>query len=148
MNDLVHYDFLIVGQGLAGSLLAWHLIGAGQRVLVIDNNNPCAASRVAAGLINPVTGKRLVMEKNAVTYLEAARACYQRLGEQFGEIFLHDKPMFRLFDGNELKQVWRKRREDASYQPLLATPYAAMNVLIRKTVLYSTKPLISPPYYY
>ena len=119
MNDLKHYDYMIVGQGLAGSLLAWRLIGAGQRVLVVDNDSPSAASRVAAGLINPVTGKRLVKEANAETYLAVARDCYTKLGEQFGKVFLHDKPMLRLFDSDEFKQVWKKRSADADYQPFI-----------------------------
>ena len=119
MNDPKHYDYLIVGQGLAGSLLAWRLIGAGQRVLVIDNDSPCAASRVAAGLINPVTGKRLVKEANAESYLAVARECYASLGKQFGKIFLHDKQMLRLFNSDEFKQVWQRRSEDSDYQAFI-----------------------------
>jgi len=52
-------DFLIVGQGLAGSLLAWELIQRGCSVLVVDKGEE-NASQVAAGLINPVTGIRFV----------------------------------------------------------------------------------------
>jgi len=114
-----YYDYLIIGQGLAGSLLAWRLINAGQRVLVVDNDNPSAASRVAAGLLNPVTGKRLVKEANAEAYLVAARDCYAALSAQFGEPFLYDKPMLRLFDNDEFKQVWQKRRGDVDYQAFI-----------------------------
>ena len=116
MNPLKHYDYLIVGQGLAGSLLAWRLITAGQRVLVIDNGQPAAASRVAAGLINPVTGKRLVKEANAERFLAMARDWYTELGKQFNHVFLHDKPMLRLFDPDEIKPIWEKRRADPAYQ--------------------------------
>jgi len=52
-------DFLIVGQGLAGSLMAWELMQRGKTVLIVDNGLE-NASRVAAGLINPVTGMRFV----------------------------------------------------------------------------------------
>ncbi len=51
------FDFLIVGQGLAGSLLAWELMQRGAKVLIVDNGMP-NASQVAAGLINPITGMR------------------------------------------------------------------------------------------
>jgi glycine oxidase len=53
-------DFLIVGQGLAGSILAWHLIQKQCQVLVVDNSRSLSSSAVAAGLINPITGRRLV----------------------------------------------------------------------------------------
>ena len=102
---MTHYNNLIIGQGLAGSLLAWHLLQADQSVMVIDNDNPCAASRVAAGLINPVTGKRLVKASGVESHLATARACYAEFGKQFGQVYLHEKPMLRLFDSED--HVWR-----------------------------------------
>ena len=56
MSEII--DFLIVGQGLAGTLLAAELEGRGQSIQVVDNNYPRAASKVAAGIMNPVTGRR------------------------------------------------------------------------------------------
>ena len=53
-------EYLIIGQGLAGSLICQELIDAGKSVLVIDNNHQGAASGVAAGIINPITGRRFV----------------------------------------------------------------------------------------
>ena len=53
-------DFLIVGQGIAGSLLAWHLLRLGASIIVIDDNHAGAASLVAAGIINPISGIRMV----------------------------------------------------------------------------------------
>ena len=53
-------DFLIVGQGIAGSVLAWKLVERGKKVLVVDPGNENSASKVAAGIMNPVTGKRFV----------------------------------------------------------------------------------------
>ena len=45
-----HFDFIIVGQGLAGTLLAHDLEEKGNRLLLIDSNESASASRVAAGL--------------------------------------------------------------------------------------------------
>ena len=115
----MHYDYLIIGQGLAGSLLAGQFMAAGKRTLVIDNGNVAAASRVAAGLVNPVTGKRLVKEPKAEKYLSAARECYGRLAEQFGVSFFHDKPMLRLFDSDEIKLSWGKRLADGEYRDFI-----------------------------
>jgi 2-polyprenyl-6-methoxyphenol hydroxylase-like FAD-dependent oxidoreductase len=53
-------EVLIVGQGLAGTLLSWWLHKAGIPFKVIDQQDPNSASARAAGLINPVTGRRLV----------------------------------------------------------------------------------------
>ena len=53
-------DILIVGQGICGTMLSWFLNKAGKSFLVIDDNNANTPSKVAAGIINPVTGRRFV----------------------------------------------------------------------------------------
>ncbi len=53
-------EVLIVGQGLAGTWLSYWLYKAGISFKVIDQPNPDGASFRAAGLINPVTGRRMV----------------------------------------------------------------------------------------
>ncbi len=57
---MIQTEFLIVGQGISGSCLGRALQQAGRSFIVIDNNKPNAASRVASGVINPVTGRRIV----------------------------------------------------------------------------------------
>lgn len=56
--------FLIVGQGIAGSVLAWTLLQRGAKVQLADPKLRSSSSRVAAGIINPVTGKRFVKSWN------------------------------------------------------------------------------------
>ncbi len=53
-------DYLIVGQGIAGSVLAYCLKKQGYKVMVVDDNHPQSSSKVAAGIFNPITGKKLV----------------------------------------------------------------------------------------
>ena len=55
-----HYDIIIVGQGICGTVLSSSLILQGQKVLVIDDGSNKAASKIASGVINPVTGRRIV----------------------------------------------------------------------------------------
>ena len=53
-------ECVVVGQGVCGTFLTWYLKKAGMSFIVIDNNDPASSSRVAAGVINPVTGRRIV----------------------------------------------------------------------------------------
>ncbi|HXF07156.1 MAG TPA: FAD-dependent oxidoreductase [Candidatus Acidoferrales bacterium] len=74
-------DTLIVGGGLAGTLLAFELVRAGQRVRIVDS--PVAsASRAASGLMNPLTGPRLASPPDLLPRCSAARAHYDRLSRQ------------------------------------------------------------------
>ena len=53
-------DYIVLGQGISGSFLSYYLIKAGKKVLVIDESKPFTASKIASGVINPVTGRRVV----------------------------------------------------------------------------------------
>ena len=57
-------DFLIVGQGLAGSLLAKELLRRGRAVHVVDDRWKSSSSQVAAGLMTPLTGRRFTLTKD------------------------------------------------------------------------------------
>ena len=111
-------DVLIVGQGLAGSLLAWELIQHQQRVLVIDTGE-INASQVAAGLINPVTGLRLLKNPDIELLLPCARRCYQQLGQSFNDQFIIDLPMLRILRSQSEQGYALKRLGQPEYQPYL-----------------------------
>ncbi len=111
-------DFLIIGQGLAGSLLAWELIQRGCKVLVVDNGEK-NASQVAAGVINPVTGMRFVKSDNVDLQLPVAISCYAQLSDFFQEAFFIEKPMVRIFKSERESDEARKRLSNPDYQPYL-----------------------------
>lgn len=111
-------DFLIIGQGLAGSLLAWELIQRGCKVVIVDNDRE-NASQVAAGLINPITGMRFVKSADVDTFLPTAKHRYSQLADFFQQEFYIDKPMLRFFrSDSELKNA-AKRLKTPDYQAYL-----------------------------
>ena len=54
-------DAIIVGGGLAGIHLALDMERSGMQAVVVDHPNPHSSSRVAAGIINPITGRRFAL---------------------------------------------------------------------------------------
>ena len=112
-------DFLIVGQGLAGSLLAWELINRDCKVLLIDNGIE-NASLCAAGLINPVTGMRFVKSTHVDVLLPAAQVYYQKLSHFFQHSFYIEKTMLRIFNSEKESHNAQKRLQDVSYRAYLA----------------------------
>lgn len=70
-------DTLIIGQGLCGSFLSWNLLNAGQNVLVVDDTKPNSATKVASGVINPVTGRRIVRTWEIETFMPFAVNAYR-----------------------------------------------------------------------
>ncbi len=114
-------DYLIVGSGLAGSLLAWELLQHKCSVIVIDNNHQHASSVVAAGLVNPVTGKRLLKSNDTDDCLEQAISTYKALAQQFGKTFYFAKPMLRLLKDKQQQQALQQRLDDPAYHSYFAS---------------------------
>ncbi|NCI47949.1 NAD(P)/FAD-dependent oxidoreductase [Sediminibacterium soli] len=100
----MHFDYLIIGQGLAGSFLSWNLNSRGKKILVIDEARPFTASRVASGVINPVTGRRMVRTWMIETLMPFAVDAYTRFGHELGTelisqcniIDFHTTPQMKL----------------------------------------------------
>jgi len=86
-------DYLLIGQGLAGTVLSQRLIRAGKKVRIIDNAKANRSSRVAAGLYNPITGKRLVKTWNADKLFPEIAPFYLGMEEEVGKKFLYQKPI-------------------------------------------------------
>jgi len=107
-------DFLIIGQGLAGSLLAKELLRRGRTVRVVDDGWRSAASQVAAGLMTPLTGRRFSLTKDYSTLFERAREHLTPLG------VFHPLDVYRLFVDAEQRARGLKRTECASCRPFIA----------------------------
>ncbi|WP_374088545.1 NAD(P)/FAD-dependent oxidoreductase [Methylomicrobium lacus] len=149
MAETKPIDFLIVGFGLAGALLASELLRRGSCVVVIDPGE-MNASQVAAGLINPVTGLRFVKTAEIEQLLPAAKACYAAWAEAFKRPFYVEKPMWRLLRREQDVAQCRKRLDDDAYRDYLggiAQPWkrdAVLGCLEQKQTGYLlTRPLLS-----
>jgi glycine oxidase len=108
-----HFDFVVIGQGLAGTAVAWHLRWSGRRVLVIDRGEPGSASRVAAGLVTPITGLRLVKTWRLDEFFPAAEAFYRRVEAETGDSFFHTRNAVRLFADDRERAAFAGRGESA-----------------------------------
>jgi glycine/D-amino acid oxidase-like deaminating enzyme len=108
-------DFLIVGQGLAGSLLGWELLQRGAQVLLLDPGGS-NASRMAAGLINPITGMRLVKTPGVDALLPEAVAYYQQLEQRFDRTFYVETPLLRLLANDRERHYAELRCAAAEYR--------------------------------
>ncbi|WP_455209587.1 NAD(P)/FAD-dependent oxidoreductase [Kaarinaea lacus] len=109
-------DVIIVGQGLAGSILAWQLLHNKTRVVVIDDGHHGSSSLVAAGLVNPITGKRLVKSWKVEPCLPTAVKFYRSLEAALQKPLYHEKAILRLFSSQQEREQWAKRRLQPQYQ--------------------------------
>lgn len=109
------YDYIIVGQGLAGSCLAYQLLKKKQRVLVIDAEKEKTSSKIAAGLFNPITGRKMVKTWQADLLFPYLLSFYSELEQVLNTTFLHQRPIYRPFNDTETYNEWMGQSADEDH---------------------------------
>ncbi|WP_282778579.1 NAD(P)/FAD-dependent oxidoreductase [Phaeodactylibacter xiamenensis] len=129
-----HADFIIVGQGIAGTLLAHFLEAAGKSVFVIDQYSPNAASQVAAGIINPITGRRYVKSWRVDDLIPFAVRTYRQLEAQLNIPIFHERNIIRTLFNQGEENDWLSRTGDPAYTPYMLNQ-PVLDQYATKTVL-------------
>ena len=109
-------DFLLIGQGLAGTVMSFRLLEAGAKVMVIDQPTANLSSRVAAGLYNPITGKKMVKTWNADLLFPEIEPLYLRMESLLSSKFLFPKNIYRPFLTIEEQNEWMGKSGEPGFQ--------------------------------
>lgn len=113
-------DYLIVGQGIAGSCLAYKLLEEGKSVLVIDQNLH-KASAVAVGVYNTVVLKRFALIWQAEEQLKLLDQYFKGFEKLLNRTYLHELPTYRIFHDQDEINTWLKKAEREDLQSFLST---------------------------
>jgi glycine/D-amino acid oxidase-like deaminating enzyme len=118
-------ELLLVGQGICGTFLSMELERAGIPHVVIDEQRPFSASRAAAGLINPVTGRRIVTTWMIDQLLPFAVDAYELLAGVLGASFFSSACVTDFFPTAQMRLAFLKRlEEDGAYLQLPVDEHA------------------------
>lgn len=107
-------DYIIVGQGIAGTLLSYELYRSGKRFIVVDNGNDANASLTAAAIINPLAGKHWRLSANGTATIEKAISTYRALEHLLGVEVLHHRPLCIFFKSLEERISFEQQALQAS----------------------------------
>jgi glycine oxidase len=108
-NSQASFDFFVVGQGIAGSILSLSLIEAGFSVCVIDNSKLSSCSSVAAGIWNPVVFKRLAKSWLADEIVPELLRFYSHFETVFGAKLIAKRKIIKPFTELQEKEFWLKK---------------------------------------
>lgn len=108
---MMQVDYIITGQGISGTWLSYYLLKENKSIVVIDKKNLQSASNVASGLINPVTGRRVVTTWLADELLPFVWTEYNKLGGQLN-IKAIDQKNIQVFPfAPDLQQAFDERMQ-------------------------------------
>lgn len=126
------YKYLIVGQGLSGTLLAHILEDRGFSFKIIDTgiNN---SSAIAAGIINPIVFRRTTKSWMVDECYPSAIEMYQSLEKKLEEKFLHKRTIRRAFSSDQERDEWNKKASLPAFKPYI-------NELSAKSPSYLNQP--------
>ena len=116
-------DYIIVGGGIAGCCLAFQLAMRGRKLLMFDVHTEAAASSGAAGVVNPITGKRLAKSWRSDVAHEFAKRFYSALEAELRVSFYHPRKILQLYKSGEERELWESRSRDSSYAPMIGESF-------------------------
>ncbi|HET6994943.1 MAG TPA: FAD-binding oxidoreductase [Chitinophagaceae bacterium] len=110
----MHYDILIIGQGVSGTFLSYYLYKEKRNFIVIDDGDRNSPSRIAAGIINPVTGRRMVTVWMADQVLPFAWDAYHAIGNELGITAISQKNIIDFFPNPFMRENFLKRLDEGN----------------------------------
>lgn len=105
-------DILIIGQGICGTMLSHYLEKSGLSFLVIDESNPLTPSKIASGIINPVTGRRMVKTWMIDELLPFVWREYRQIEKELNIHCITQKKIIDFFPSAQMLDAFIKRYED------------------------------------
>ena len=107
-QNLKKVDYIIVGQGVAGTCMAMKLMQENKTFIVIDNHFH-KASAIAAGIYNPVVLKRFSIVWNATKQINRLREVFGDFEKLLNKKYIYDFPVYRIFNDQQEKKTWLKK---------------------------------------
>jgi glycine/D-amino acid oxidase-like deaminating enzyme len=131
LQNIEKVKYLIVGQGLVGTWMSYHLDAAGLDYKVINDPGIQSATSVASGVINPVTGRRIVQTWMIETILPFAVEQYKAIAAKLHIDIIQSAPVISIHPSLQMKESFEYRLgHDNVYlfqqDPSIWAPYFTM----------------------
>jgi len=114
--------WLIIGQGLAGSVLAHQCQHQGIDIDIWNDETQYCSSKYAAGLWNPVSFKRITAPEHINDLLHHCTTFFERCNEVLGVKSFHHSSIHRIFPDAQYGRDWDMKSILTKYENLLGLP--------------------------
>ncbi|MBI3511758.1 MAG: FAD-dependent oxidoreductase [Bacteroidetes bacterium] len=101
-------DYIIVGQGICGSVLALILMKRGRSVVVIDQPELSSSSKIAAGVFNPFNFRQMMNNWRAHEMHAAVKEIYSYAENSSGKKILTERRLLKIFTSADERKLWER----------------------------------------
>jgi glycine/D-amino acid oxidase-like deaminating enzyme len=112
---MIDIEFLIVGNGLAGTLLAFEMLDRGLDFKILVAEDKSKASLVAAGIFNPLVFKRMTKSWMADELLPVMKKRYVELEGRLNVSFFVEKNILKPLSNQEM-HLWKERKLNGEFK--------------------------------
>ena len=116
-------EYLIIGQGIAGTSLAEAFVNSEVDFFVLDIFKERTSSLIAAGIMNPITGKRMLKTWLADDLFPFAQKYYTALEKKLGEKFYFPRNVIRAFSSAHQANEWDVQQADPDFKDYIINDY-------------------------
>jgi len=113
--------YIIVGGGVAGTVLALNMYFRNIPFVLIDDGDKNNSSRVSAGLFNPIVFKRLTKSWNIDLLFPEVKKFFSKAEQLLGKSFLSDKNYLRILSSEEEKNFFIEKSKEDSMKNYLSS---------------------------
>ncbi len=115
-----NFDYLIIGGGLAGFLFAHHLQKNNKSFLIFDPLKTNTSSKVAAGMFNPISGKRMTVNWKIDELLAELKNTFTEIEALLKIKLLRFEPTHQVFGNNKEANDFWSRMENGAFKEFIS----------------------------
>lgn len=119
-------DFLIIGQGIAGSCVAWRLMNEAKSFDIIDNNHHKSSSLIAAGMWNPIGFKNLTKSWEIDKVLPELYSLFGDIAEKNTKKYIKNHKLIRIFGGRQEENDWMDKCDYPAFSNYMSEQETAL----------------------
>ena len=112
-------DILIIGQGVAGTCLAWTAIQHNLTFDIYDYQSSKNTSSVSSGIVNPLTGPKFVKSWKVDEFMKTSKELYTYISDELGENLIDHNNLWRHLPDAFAENIWNSRLLDENYDYLI-----------------------------
>jgi len=104
-----NFKYLIIGQGLVGTWLGYFLQQRNISFAIVNDSSTASATKVASGVMNPVTGRRMVQTWMIEEVLPFAVDAYEAFQEKTNSKIINKAPVVLIHPSQQMKDSFDYR---------------------------------------